>query len=436
MSRLRMRHLAYPDGLTRADLLSWYRAARARSRALFDLVVPDAYYDRPIALRNPIVFYDGHLPAFSVNTLLKLALGEPGIDPRFEVLFARGIDPEDEAAAKSPTEVWPSREEVSAYAREADERIERTLAEARIDDGGTPHLEGGEAVFTILEHEQMHHETLLYMLHNLPFDRKVTPAAAPPAPPAPPGRSPHTRERVRVPRGRATLGMPRGNAFGWDNELPEVTADVAAFEIDADDVTNGDFLEYVETTGAAPPHFWSLEDGAWTWRGMFSSVPLPLDAPVYVTHEQAAAFARWRGARLPTEAEYHRAAFGTPSGAERAHPWGDEGADASRGNLDLAWWDPLPVGSFPGGASAWGVRDLVGNGWEWTASLFGGFDGFRPMPSYPQYSADFFDGAHYVMKGASPATAHQLVRRTFRNWFRPAYPYVYATFRCARDVAG
>jgi formylglycine-generating enzyme required for sulfatase activity len=94
----------------------------------------------------------------------------------------------------------------------------------------------------------------------------------------------------------------------------------------------------------------------------------------------------------------------------------------------------VPAGSRPAGASAWGVHDLVGNGWEWTSTVFAPFEGFRPMPSYPEYSAEFFDGQHYVLKGASPATPHELLRRSFRNWFRPHYPYVYAAFRCARSL--
>ena len=79
---------------------------------------------------------------------------------------------------------------------------------------------------------------------------------------------------------------------------------------------------------------------------------------------------------------------------------------------------------------AFGVHDLVGNGWEWTATIFGGFEGFTPTAAYPEYSADFFDNAHFVLKGASQATARELLRPSFRNWFRPNYPYVYATFRC------
>src|SRR4029077_9647504 len=131
------------------------------------------------------------------------------------------------------------------------------------------------------------------------------------------------------------------------------------------------------------------------------------------------AFARWRGARLPTEAEFQRAAEGS---------W-----DHLQGTFDFSSWDPEPAGSHLNGASAWGVEDLVGNGWEWTSTVFAPFPGFRPMASYPEYSADFFDGDHFVMKGASPAPARELLRPTFRNWFRGRYPYVYAAFRCVRS---
>src|SRR5437868_378625 len=148
--------------------------------------------------------------------------------------------------------------------------------------------------------------------------------------------------------------------------------------------------------------------------------------------------ARWRGARVPTEAEFQRAAYGDPETVaphrerrDRAHPWGDDEPALDRGVFDFSSWDPEPAGSHPKGASAWGVDDLVGNGWEWTSTTFGPFPGFRTMASYPEYSADFFDGEHVVMKGASPATARELLRPTFRNWFRTRYPYVYSTFRRA-----
>ena len=153
-----------------------------------------------------------------------------------------------------------------------------------------------------------------------------------------------------------------------------------------------------------------------------------------MSHAEASAFARWRGARLPTEAEFQRTAFGTTDKVSRPYPWGHDEPSPRHGVFDFSSWDPEPAGSHPAGRSAFGVEDLVGNGWEWTGTPFAPFPGFRPMASYPEYSADFFDGEHYVLKGASPATARALLRPSFRNWFRPQYPYVYATFRLARDV--
>jgi formylglycine-generating enzyme required for sulfatase activity len=117
------------------------------------------------------------------------------------------------------------------------------------------------------------------------------------------------------------------------------------------------------------------------------------------------------------------------------YPWGDDQPETRYGHFDFAGWDPQPVGRHPAGRSAWGVDDLVGNGWEWTSTVFAPLPGFRPMASYPEYSADFFDGRHYVMRGASSATARTLLRPSFRNWFRPNYPYVYATFRCVSERA-
>jgi formylglycine-generating enzyme required for sulfatase activity len=410
-----MLHHAFPKGVTRDALIEWYRANRARTRELFDFLTPDAYYDRPIALRNPIVFYEGHLPAFSVNTLAKLALKKRGVDERFETLFARGIDPEDEASAKSPTDVWPSREEVQRFADACDALVIDILRNETLEDEAVPELRGGEAVLTILEHEQMHQETLLYMLHQVPFEKKLASGfgrlgiqpkhSGSPKPDATP---------IAIPAGIATLGA--SGSFGWDNEFPAHSLHVPAFDIDVYDVTNGDYLDYMHATGASAPHFWIRGENEWSWRGMFAAQPLNLDAPVYVTHAEAVAYARWKKRALPTEAQWHRAA---------------EGAD--EGHYDFVSLDPTTVGQYK--PSKWGVHDLVGNGWEWTSTIFAGFPGFRPMPSYSLYSADFFDDAHYVLKGASPVTARQLVRPSFRNWFRPHYPYVYATFRTVNEPA-
>ena len=433
------------DRSARRDaLLARFDQARQQSRALFDLIADDAYYQRPITLRNPIVFYEGHISAFAVNTLLKRGLGRPGIDERLEVLFARGIDPEDESA-RGAEGLWPSRARVREYVAEADRRLREALASEEIDRPGHPLLDRAEAAYTAVEHEELHQETLLYIWHRLPATSKRAPAGYRPVVD---GAAP-ARRKVAVGPGRATLGVVRGEIpFAWDNEMPALVVEVPAFAIDTHDVTNAEYLEFLEDGGyqraslwtpdawawrtrdrVEHPLFWERDGDAWHWRTMFGRVPLPPAWPVYVSHAEAEAFLRWRGERLPTEAEFHRAAFGTPDGGERPFPWGDQPPAAEHGNFDNRHFDPVPVGSHPAGASAWAVHDLIGNGWEWTSTPFRPFPGFAVMPSYPEYSADFFDDKHFVMKGASPATPAGTIRRSFRNWFRPHYPYVYATFR-------
>ena len=127
---------------------------------------------------------------------------------------------------------------------------------------------------------------------------------------------------------------------------------------------------------------------------MFERIPLPMAWPVYVSNAEASAYARWRGARLPTEAEYQRAAFGGPTEAigdrPRLHPWGDAAPAAAHGVFDFSSWDPQPAGSHPAGASAWGVEDLAGNGWEWTSSTFAPFPGFRADGVVPRVLGGFF----------------------------------------------
>jgi ergothioneine biosynthesis protein EgtB len=449
--------------------IAWYRRNRARSEAIFDLIDPSAYYSRPISLRNPIVFYEGHLPAFSVIAFLRRGLGLPPVDARLEQLFERGIDPETEASAvprSGASTVWPSRDEVRAFARACDEAV--IAAMSSLSPGRVP-LEG---LYTALEHEAMHQETLLYMWHRLPYEQKRRGLRSAllgdgGRRSGVGGRRSEVGDRFRgisevraempasvvIPAGVAHLGADRNStAFGWDNEFDGHDARVPEFNVDVLPATNEQYLQFIAAGGYDRRELWSDEGwewiraeavthpafwlprppasatapagkpasdlrpptSGWHWRGMFEPLPLPLDWPVYVSHAEASAYARWKGRRLMTEAEWHRAAEGS-----------------TPGHVDFAGFDPVAVGSHP--PSAAGVYDLVGNGWEWTATVFAPFDGFAPMRSYPEYSADFFDGRHYVMKGASPATARELVRPSFRNWFRGNYPYVYAKFRTAGD---
>ncbi len=418
-----------PPRLEREALAARYRANRARTAAIYATIAPEAYEEAPIPLRHPFVFYDGHIPAFSFSTLVRDALGRPSVDAALERLFDRGIDPRDrDAAAHLQRSVWPDRAAIRRFGEACDAAVLEAYASARLDQPENPNLDRAQAAYTILEHEEMHHETLMYIVNRLARERQRGPRQTH-RDVAPPRRDP-----IAIPAGRATLGGRRDALpFGWDNEFDAHEVEAGAFGIDAYDVTNGDYLAFVRDGGPAPP-FWFERDGAWMLLAAFDDLPLPLSWPVYCSQEQAAAFARWSGGRLMTEAEFHRAAYGTPGGEERPQPWGDGVPDPARhGNFGWRRYDPEPAGSSPAGASAWGVEDLVGNGWEWTATPFGPFPGFEPMASYLPYSSDFFDGTHYVMKGASPVTAATLVRRSFRNWFYVDYPYAYATFRRAYD---
>lgn len=382
--------------------------ARENTDRLFEVVHPAALYQRPIPERHRIVFYIGHLEAFDWN-LWREPLGLEPFQASFDRLFAFGIDPPVGQLPQDQPSDWPSIEEVRTYNR-------RVRAELDAHLGRLPE----QLLHVALEHRLMHAETFAYMLHRLPFEAKRPPGAEVAPSARPPGQ-----ETVEIPRGTATLGRSQG--FGWDNEFGEHAVEVPRFAVSRYKVTNGEYLDFVRQ-GAAPPPFWVERDGQWFYRGMFEEIPLPLDWPVYVTRQEAAAYANWKGKSLLTEPQFHRAAFGAEDG-ERPYPWGEQPPDESRGNFDFGRWDPLPVTATPRGASAFGVEQLVGNGWEWTATEFAPFPGFERFPFYPGYSANFFDGQHYVVKGGSARTAAPLLRRSFRNWFRPDYPYIYAGFR-------
>lgn len=414
-----------PAGLDRAYLMQWYARNRKRTADIFALVSDDAFYDRPIPLRHPFVFYEGHIPAFSHNTLNVRGLGEQPVDADLQKLFERGIDPGSAGEAKKHDRSdWPDPKRVAEFAAECDRRVLAALESAAIDNPSVPSLVRAQAAYTILEHEAMHQETTMYIIHQLDevHKRRMRGEHRDHA-------SPQNEMRSIV-AGIATLGADRDEiAFGWDNEFERQEIAVPSFDIATYPVTNGDWLRFL-ADGGPVPHFWRDADGVWQLRLVGETIPLPLSWPVYVTRAQAMQYAQWSGMRLPTEGEYHRAAFGTPSSEERAFPWGSELPAPRYGNFDCTRFDPEPVDAHPDGTSAWGVADLIGNGWEWTATPFAPLPGFEPMASYPQYSADFFDGRHYVMKGASPVTPRELIRRSFRNWFYDDYPFMYAKFRC------
>jgi len=436
----------------RNHLIERFSDARVRTDEIFDIVRPDSLYERPIPERHRIIFYIGHLEAFDWNLLRERILSLKTFHPVFDKLFAFGIDPVNGALPSDQPIDWPSMADTRHYVKTIRESIDAGLAGLESADWDSTPV-GADFTAEVLlkvavEHRLMHAETLAYMLHQLPLDRKVRIQPKPEliVPPIAP-------RLIDIPAGRATLGLPRNDksAFGWDNEYEEQIIDVPAFAIDKYKVTNGQYLDFVAGGGYENPACWTEED--WNWRAaqnirhpvfwkrtrdrwdlrtMFDEIPLPLDWPVYVSLAEANAYARWAGKALPAEAQWHRAAYGTENGAERNFPWGST-TPSSQGNFDFQSWDPTPVGAFPEGESAFGVADLVGNGWEWTSSRFEPFPGFRQFSFYPGYSANFFDGKHYVMKGGSARTAAPMLRRSFRNWFQPHYQFVYAGFRCVTN---
>jgi ergothioneine biosynthesis protein EgtB len=438
------------------ELLDRLSDARRQSDALFALVRENSLYERPIPERHRIIFYVGHLEAFDWNLLNESIAGVKSTHPEFDRLFAFGIDP---VGGGLPTDVqsdWPAIDAVRDYVNNIrnvlDEHLDRAIMqpEAATRDG----FPLSTLLNVAIEHRLMHVETLAYMLHQLPFQMKLSP-----------GRQRNLRDlsgvmiepdTVAVPAGVVMLGLSRDSqTFGWDNEFEAHRAEVPGFTIDKYKVTNGQYLEFIAAGGYEKREFWSGDDWDWKtekqishplfWREegdqwryitMFDELPLPLDWPVYVSQAEASAYARWAGKRLPTEPEWQHAAYGSKdkNNDPRPYPWGDEAPENASGkrfgNFDLQNWDPTPVNAFPEGKSAFGVHDMLGNGWEWTSSVFGPFPGFKPFPFYKGYSADFFDGRHFVMKGGSARTAACMLRRTFRNWFQAHYQYVYAGFRC------
>jgi gamma-glutamyl hercynylcysteine S-oxide synthase len=322
---------------------------------------------------------------------------------------------------------------------------------ARSELSGRPLVNGGFAFGMIVQHEQQHDETML-ATHQLRVGDPVLHAPLPPPAPADAALLP---AEVLVPAGPFTMGTS-AEPWALDNERPAHTVAVPAFAIDTTPVTCGRFVEFIEAggydqprwwtgagwrhrgqAGLAAPLFWHHDtDGSW-WRTRFGvTEPVPPDEPVcHVGFHEAEAFARWAGRRLPTEAEWEKAArFDPATGRSRRYPWGDEDPGPEHANLGQRHLRPAPAGSYPAGASPLGVRQLIGDVWEWTASEFTGYPGFQAFP-YREYSEVFFGPEYKVLRGGSFGTDAAACRGTFRNWDYPVRRQIFAGFRCARDAA-
>jgi iron(II)-dependent oxidoreductase len=262
-------------------------------------------------------------------------------------------------------------------------------------------------------------------------------------------------ERVLVEGGPFRMGTD-DRSSAYDNERPSHTVELRSFDIDRFPVTARRFAAFVDGGGYDRPELWSEEGRAWLeetgerapqgwvaspgggWRVRRFGHLEPLDPrePVqHVSFFEAEAFARWSGGRLPTEAEWEKAAAWDPAARRaRRYPWGEAPPGPEHANLDQTAFGPAPVGSFPAGASAYGAEQLLGDVYEWTTSPFTGYPGYSTFP-YPEYSEVFFDQGHRVLRGASWATAAWVARASFRNWDHPRRRQIFAGLRLAWELA-
>jgi len=284
--------------------------ARQRSDELFSLVRTEFLYERPIPERHRIIFYVGHLEAFDWNLLGKNFFGLESFHPAFDRLFAFGIDPVASGLPSDQPSDWPSLSEVRGYITRVRAALDEKLANGTLERHSAKRdVVGVETLLNVaIEHRLMHVETLAYMLHQLALDKKVRQAGSQNL-----DSAPLIHRMVEVPAGVATLGLRHGQEnFGWDNEYEAHTLDVPPFAIDQYQVTNRQFLDFIVAGGYETRSFWSNEDwnwrtahgilhpvfwkkagDSWFYRAMFDEMPLPLDWPVYASHAEASAYARW-----------------------------------------------------------------------------------------------------------------------------------------------
>jgi len=314
-------------------------------------------------------------------------------------------------------------------------------------DGPEPLLRHGFVHSMVVQHEHQHVETLLAALQLLPLGEGHRMDAA-----APPAATVVAGGEVLVPAGPFAMGTD--DPCAYDNERPRHEVEVPAFWIDAAPVTNAEYRRFVDDGGYDDPRWWS--SAGWVWRheaGLLAPQfwrrsnqrwerirfghleVVPAAEPVqHVCWHEADAYSRWAGKRLPTEAEWEKAAAHDPAtGTSRVWPWGDAPPERSRANLSSRHLGPAPVGAYPDGVSALGCHQMVGDVWEWTSSDFAPHPGFIAFP-YEEYSAVFHGGGYKVLRGGSWATHPSACRTTFRNWDLPIRRQIFAGFRCARDA--
>lgn len=406
---------------------------RARTSTLAILEpVPDRDQRRQVSpLMSPLCWDLAHVAHYEELWLLRTFGGGAPTEPRFDDLYDAFRHPRRDRVH------LPILDPAAARAFAAD--VRRRVVDAVTDVDFAPDdplLRDGFVYGMVAQHEHQHDETMLATIQLMGEDLVYPPAEA--------GGAALQPEAVVDPTATCTVGggpVTLGTdteAWAYDNERPAHVVVVAPFVIDRYPVTNGRYAEFVADGGYDDPRLWT--SAGWAWRGDAGLVApqfwraegrgtwsrtrfgrledLPLLEPVqHVCWYEADAFARWSGARLPTEAEWEAAA---------------QGASEAGANLGRRHHGPSPVGSHPASASRWGVEQCLGDVWEWTASHFAPYPGFRSFP-YREYSEAFFGDEYAVLRGGSWATDPLAARVTFRNWDFPIRRQIFAGFRCARD---
>jgi len=420
--------------------------ARQRTELLTDCVDEADLVRQHSPLMSPLVWDLAHIANQEELWLLREVGGREPMHPEIDPLY----DAFEHPRAKRPTLPLLPPAESRAYAHEVRGRVLDLIERSRF--GGTRLLADGFAFGMIAQHEVQHDETML-ITHQIrgargPGVRAPVLAVAAPGPaPADAFRLP---SEVLVPGGPFIMGTST-EPWALDNERPAYTAEVAPFFIDTTPVTCGAYAEFIadggydhprwwtaagwehrQRAGLTAPLYWSRDGGQWT-RGVFGATePVRPDEPVlHVCWYEADAYARWAGRRLPTEAEWEKAArFDPATGLSRRYPWGNSEPRSTHANLGQAFLRPAPAGSYPAGEAPCGARQLIGDVWEWTSSDFLPYPGFSAWP-YREYSEVFFGPEYKVLRGGSFAVSPVACRGTFRNWDYPIRRQIFSGFRTA-----
>ncbi|PJN29805.1 ergothioneine biosynthesis protein EgtB [Kitasatospora sp. CB02891] len=417
-------------------------AARERTALLTGAVEDAELVAQHSPLMSPLVWDLAHIGNQEELWLLRNVGGRDPMHPEIDPLY----DAFEHPRSERPSLPLLPPDQARAYAHEVRGRVLDLLAASPLE--GAPLLDAGFAFGMIAQHEQQHDETML-ITHQLRTGPAVLDA------PPPPAAEGVLRPEVLVPAGPFTMGTDT-EPWSLDNERPAHPVDLPAFWLDTAPVSNAAYQAFIADGGYREPRwwtpagwehrmaadltaplFWTDQGGQWLRRRFGHLEPVPPNEPVlHVSWYEADAYARWAGRRLPTEAEWEKAARHDPAtGRSRRFPWGDEPPGPEHANLGQRHLRPAPVGAYPQGESPYGARQLIGDVWEWTASDFTAYPGFRAWP-YREYSEVFFGPEYKVLRGGSFAVAPVACRGTFRNWDYPIRRQIFSGFRTARDAEG